>query len=787
MSLKTGDQFRFGPFEVDALARTVRRQGVRLTLHRRAFDVLLYFLQNPGRVLSKEELLKSLWTDAVVDENSLLQSISALRRALEEKPGENSYIATLQGRGYQFISPVEIISTEEASPAPPAAEVNASAITRFASEKRTIRASIVTEETEIRASPQSWNRTLRWMAAGLLLAVISVAVYFAWQRLRLSPPPVLVVLTDFENNTGDPAFDGMLNRVLAIDLEQSPFLSLLSRSKIRETLTQMRRSRDEPLNSAVAREICERNDAQAVLHGTISRIGSDYLLILDAEGCASGQQLGGYKGQVSSKEELMSALDKAAGRVRQRLGESNATRERFQKPILQASTSSLDALRAFTEGQESFDRGDLKSAKGLFERAVALDPNFASAYKALASCYYDLNDPAQAAVLYKKAFDLRERTTERERLSIEILYYGGGIANYEEAIRSLKVFLQIYPNDSSNWGNLCNLYTQLGEYSLAIDAGQHAFRLDPRSSFAAEVLARAYKRANRFGEAKAVANASIASGRERWGTHSILFQIAFAERDAAGIKSEGEWGLTHNHVDLSLDDLGFAAATGGKLREAEDDFLRASNAALRSGDKEGSNGVLVDLAHALIDLEEPARAAAILKKIEGDTIDAEGVAFAKAEAGDAAAAEGLIAASGSVGDRNTIRVYCDVPRLRALLALSARKPSEAVHLLEPARIYQLRDFGIPYLRARAKTEAGMLDAAAQDYRLILNNQGVDPISPLYSLSHLRLARVLAMQRKLNDARDEYRAFFAAWKDADTDLPLFIQARREYEALSAGGT
>ena len=782
MSVKTGNLFRFGQFEVDALARTVRRQGLRLTLHRRAFDVLLYFVQNPGRVLSKEELLKSVWTDTVVDENSLLQSISALRRALDEKPGENSYVATLQGRGYQFIRPVEIIPTEEASPAPPAAEVDASAITRFASEKRTIRASIVTEETEIRASPQSWNRTLRWMAAALLLAVISVAVYFAWQRLHPALPPMLVVLADFENNTGDPAFDGMLNRVLAIDLEQSPFLNLLSRSKIRETLAQMRRSRDEPLTSAVAREICERNNAQATLHGTISRMGSTYLLILDAEGCASGQPLGGYKAQFSSKEELLNTLDKAAGRVRKQLGESDATRERFQKPMIQATTSSLDALRAFTQGQESFDRGDLKSAKGLYERAVALDPNFASAYKALASCYFDLSDHVQAAALYKKAFDLRERTTERERLSIEILYYGGGIGDYEEAIRSLKVFLQTYPNDPHNWGNLCNLYTQLGEYALAIDAGQHALRLDPRSGFPAEVLARAYKRANRFAEAKTVAHASVAAGTDGWGVHSILFQIAYAERDAAVARSEVEWGLTHNHVDLSLDDLGFAAAAGGKLHEAEDDFSRAADAARRSGDKEAEEGCQADLARVLIDLDEPARASAILKKIEGDTIDAEGVAFVKALAGDAAAAERLIAASSSVGDRNTIRVYCDVPRLRSLLALSAHQPAEAVRLLEPTRPYQLRDFEIPYLRARAETEAGMLEAAAQDYRLILNNQGVDPISPLYSLSHLRLARVLAFERSIDAARDEYRAFFVSWKDADNDLPLLIQARSEYDAL-----
>ena len=278
MPMKTGKLFRFGEYEVDALTRTVRRQEAALTLNRRAFDVLLYFVRNPGRPLSKDELLKSVWPDAAVDENSLMQSISVLRRALDERPGENNYIVTLPGRGYQFIAAVQVISTEDTHPqqaAPDAGGV----------------AGVIVEEREAVAPKHPrWLRVA--LATGLVLVAAAVSGYIAWRHVRPLPPATLVVLADFENHTGDADFDGVLNRALQIDLEQSPFLNLLSRSKVETTLTEMRRTRGEALTAALAREICERNNGQAMLHGTLSKLGSSYLLLLDAEGCVSGERLG---------------------------------------------------------------------------------------------------------------------------------------------------------------------------------------------------------------------------------------------------------------------------------------------------------------------------------------------------------------------------------------------------------------------------------------------------------------------------------------------------------------
>jgi tetratricopeptide (TPR) repeat protein len=543
----------------------------------------------------------------------------------------------------------------------------------------------------------------------------------------------------------------------------------------------MQHRRDEVLAPALAREVCERNNDQAMIRGTISKMGSKYLVILGADSCVSGQQLAGYQSQIRHKEEVLSALDKGVEQVRKQLGESNGSRERFQTPMDQATTPSLEALRAFSESAESFRRGDMNSAQTLLTRATTLDPQFATAYRMLASTYYNNGDYAQASAFYKKAFDLRERTTERERLGIEIMYYGYGLNDYEESIRRTKQFLQIYPNVANSWVSLCNMYSRLGEYSLAVDAAEHAVRIDPHHGVANVELARAYMKANRFPEAKAIALRATAEGRDHWDMHSFLFEMAFIEHDTATMKAEGEWGLTHQHVNLSLSDLALAATAGGRLRAAMDYFARSRTEALRAGETDFADGVLLHEAQVFADIDDPRQSVAALNQMKGDQGepgDQGKIALLRAMADDLAPARLLVATAGSADERNTVKIYIYVPLLRALLAMKAGRPAEAVQMLEPARPYQLNDFQVPYLRAEAETEAGMLDAAAEDYRLILNNPGADPTSPLYPLSHLHLARVLVLQKKTDEAREQYRRFLDAWKNADPDLPVLLAAKQE---------
>ncbi len=788
---------RFEGFELDPRARSLLRDGRRIPLTPKSFDLLLYLAEHPHQVVSKDRLLSAIWPDSFVEESNLSQHVFLLRKALATSGRADRIVVTIPGKGYQFVAAIEATPPavlQRTSSHPGAASSGGLLVHAV----RSVTSVVIEEEEDSaeegdtdRASarslpaPQTGGKPhRRWFVWSAVAATLLMCVIL-WRMSHPSPVGhVGVVLAELENATHDADFDRTLNRALEIDLEQSPYLSLLSPSAIGETLKAMQRPAGTPLLPALAREVCERNNAEVVLTGTLSQLGSRYLLMLEADSCVSGKQVAGSKAEASSKEGVLSALDSAAGHLRRQLGESSASLDRFQTPVAQATTSSLEALRAYTQGSESFERGDMKAAQNSLERAIALDPKFASAYRSLGSTFYERCDNAQAAQYFAKAYELRELTTERERLAIEIFYFGYGLNDSEEAIRRTRQFLEVYPNDSGSWGwtNLANIYVQLGEYTQAIDAGEHAMRLDPHSAAAAQVLARAYKQANRFSDAKRVADASIAEGKDLWLTHSILFHIAYAEGDQARIESEGQWGLTHLNSNMTLDDLGLAAATGGKLREALRDFTRARDESLRIGDREYADGVLLDEASVLAELGQPNEAAKILRQIQAPVGDSGDVVFYRAMAGDTAPAQKFIADTKSTAERDTVKVFVDLPLVKALLALEAHKPIESVQLLEPANPYLWRDYRVPYLRAQAETEAGMLDAAAEDYRLILRHQGVDPIAPVYSLSHLRLARVLARQKKLESAKAEYKAFLGAWRDADYDLPLLVQAREENTRL-----
>ncbi|MGA2171043.1 MAG: winged helix-turn-helix domain-containing protein [Terracidiphilus sp.] len=752
-------------------------------LSRRSFDLLLYFVQNSGKSLSKDELLKNIWPDTFVDENSLAKSISVLRKALDDGSAERSFVLTLPGRGYQFAASVEIIAPRrEATHAGLAlsAETQAIGVLHL---QRTIRTKI----SEVRQDRSRFT-ALGWLAfvlgATIALAATGGTGYLLWRHFHPAPLSASVVLADFENTTGDKDFNYALNRAFQIELEQSPFLDILPRATVKETLVQMQHKADELLTPELAREVCERNNAQAVLSGSISTFADKYLLMVNASSCVTGKSVAGYQQQVSSKGDVLSALDAAAGRVRKQLGESAASLEKFQTPIALATTRSLAALRAYTQAMESSDRGDAKTAQALFERAIALDPNFASAYKDLSIGYHNRGDFVQGASLIQTAYNLRAETTERERLSIEIAYNSFGSGDYEAAVTSMRLYNQIYPNNASNWFALARMYSQLGQTQEAIEAGEYAYRLAPHSGTGAEILARAYKRANRFSDAKRVAEAAIAEGKDRWGVHSTLFQIAFVEHDTARMKTEGEWGFTHGEMGQSLTDLGFAAASSGKLHEAVNDFTRARQEAIRSGDVDFADDATMFLAGILMEYGYPGEAAASLKQMSSDAIDAGTTAFFRTDLGDLAAGQRQIGKMTGSDTRNTLNLYFDLPMLRALLALKTHRPAEAVQELEPARKYQMRDIGVPYLRARAEVEAGMLDQAAEDYRLILANPGIDPTWPDYTLSHLRLARVLVLQNKPGEARAEYQAFLNAWKNSDPQLSLLLQAQEEYSKLPA---
>jgi tetratricopeptide (TPR) repeat protein len=382
----------------------------------------------------------------------------------------------------------------------------------------------------------------------------------------------------------------------------------------------------------------------------------------------------------------------------------------------------------------------------------------------------------------KKAFEMRARTSERERMNIEITYYFLGNGDLEAAARTVKVYLDMFPDVAANWGNLCSFYTRMGQYDAAIEAGERAWKLDAHSAFVAEQLARAYLRAGRTAEAQTVAEKLVAEGRGTWGIHHVLYEVAAAEHARDRVDAETDWELLHGPKYLALDDKAWAAACDGRMHRAEEYFAAARTEAIRDGNAEYAAGVQLDRAAAYADLMGAQKAAAVLLALDEKAVQPARVGLLLAEAGDMAGAQRSLTEAEAGTGSDTLLTFRELPLLRAELALKTHRPDDAARLLEPTLAYQMSNYSVPWLRALAESAAGKPEAAAVDYQLIVKAPGVDPTSPLYELSHLELARVLAEEKKPQEARSEYRAFLDAWRDADQDLALLTSARRELAQL-----
>ena len=678
--LKTEATFQFGDFRVDPLDRTLRRDDVPIALNRRAFDVLLYLVQNPGRVVTKDELLKNVWADAFVDENNLTQSISTLRRALEDRaaaprpdrPAETTYIRTLPGRGYQFIVPVHVIE-------PPAALVlDAPTQPAMLLQQRTITTRTVTEEHDHQRRPA---RSRLYLAALLILAAAGVGAYAAWRHLHPAPTSATVVVANFLNTTGDATFDRTLDRALEIDLSQSPYMDVMSDREVIDSLQYMGLKSDAALTADVARQVCIRGNREAVLTGSIAGIGNRYLLTLEATGCNTGKQLAAAKAEASSKEAVLAAVDSLADRVRSKLGESAKSLESYQVPTAQATTASLDALKAYSMGDylSAHDKDENESLI-FFQKAAELDPQFAMAYGEIATQYYNLGEYDKATVYYARAFQLREHVNAREKLLLEAHYYGEGQNDIENGIKTYKVWAATYPNDWAPAVNLCNEYNGLGQYDLAIEAGRHALQQQPDRGVVYSVLARALMHANRFDEAKAVGAQAVKRGKDSAGLHGSLFNIASYQQDAAALNREFQWAAAHtegwygwyfNYSQASAD------AALGKYQQAAPLYLAAYRTAQNEQASQSADGVLTDQAQVELNFGLTAAARATLARVADRDSDVPDLAILSAELGDPTLAQHFLARFGkqTVG---TEMVYSSLPRVRAALA-PARKQAAGRH------------------------------------------------------------------------------------------------------------
>jgi eukaryotic-like serine/threonine-protein kinase len=814
--------FRFGEFELDAPGRTLRRDDNPVTLNRRAFDVLLYLVQNPGRLLTRDELLSNIWPDTFVDENSLAQSISALRRALEEKPGDNDYIVTLPGRGYQFVSPVELIAPASPSIVADLATVSPATVspatvlndgpTQLLIQQHTITTSIVTEEKEqlrLPASRRSWP-TRGTMGTGVLLLVLIIlggigyAVHLRFAH-RLTGKDT-VVLADFANKTGDPVFDDTLKTALSVALHQSPFLGVLSDNKVAATLKLMSRPDGTRLTPEVVRDVCQRAGSKAYIAGSIASLGSQYVLELDAVNCQSGDTLAQEQATALAKEKVLDALGTAASELRAELGESLATVQKFDVPLDQATTPSLEALKAYSLAEKAMGGKDPSAALPYSQHAIELDPNFAMAYSQVGATYYTLQEPARANEYYAKAFQLRDRVSEWEKLIIAAAYYGYATGQLDKAAQTFDEANEIYPRSTFAYNGQAVLEEQLGQYEKSAEASRAWLQLDPDNTFAYTNLANAELASQRFEDARTIIRQAHDRKMDDYLMRVNLYALAFLESDAGGMAEQQRWfdgqPLYQNYgLALASDTEAYA----GQVTKARELTKRAVDSAIRADNKEiaavyKSNAALQqaafgDASEAQQSAEEALRMAPASLGVEAEA------ALAFAMAGGAARAESLAQDLSKRFPLDTQVQALWLPAIQAQLALGRRNPSLSLNASESASPIE---FGsIPfinnvsclypmYVRGEAYLAVGRGTDAAAAFQKILDHNGIVWNCWTGALARLGLARANALESKTLQSADDraararalaaYKDFLILWKDADADIPILKQAKAEYAKL-----
>jgi tetratricopeptide (TPR) repeat protein/tRNA A-37 threonylcarbamoyl transferase component Bud32 len=627
-------------------------------------------------------------------------------------------------------------------------------------------------------------------AAGVaLIALVGALLYF--RRTPALTERDSIVVADFVNTTGESVFDGTLKEALTVQLDQSPYLNILPESRVREALRYMGRSPDERVSNDVAREICLRAGVKAMLTGSISSLGSHYVITLTAVNAQTGDALAREQIEAESKEQVLKALDRAASSLRRKLGESLGSVQRFTTPLEEATTSSLEALNAFSLGQAEHRKMAEEGAMPHLKRAIELDPNFAMAYATLGAVLSNLSEKGQASDYLKKAFDLKERASEREKLYISVHYFEDATGQVDRAIEVCESWKEAYPRDTVPRDLLAVSYTEIGQYEKALTNASEAMRLDAKDRFAYQNVAFAYQDLDRYDEAKAIAEQAIAQNVDTLPVHEALYVIAFIRGDAAGVQREIAWGAGKPDEPDMLFEEGMAEYSLGKTQRARETYRRAASLAESEGLKEDAANMRAwetILEAELGNIQEAHQKPTEALTSREDKNTRMILATALALCGDAKRAQKLIDELAKDFPLDTLLNNVSLPVARAIIELQRNSPTRAITLLEASSPYELGSWaGAPSYspintRAQAYLQAREGAKAAAEYQKILDHRGIDPLNPVYALARLGLGRAYALQGETAKARTAYQDFLAFWKDADPDVPVLKEAKAEYAKL-----
>jgi len=770
---------RTGLFEIDFGSGEVHKEGRKVPLQEQPFRVLAMLLERPGEVVTREQLQARLWpADTYVGfDEGLNTAIRKLRVAFGDSAENPRFIETVSRRGYRFIAPVKEADEETPQPVENAGKFDATG-----------------EEPAGELRPSSGlGVVVRWQ---FLVPMALLATTLGWLVLIRRAPALTekdtVVLSDIANSTGDAVFDDTLKQALSVQLTQSPFLNVLSDRKVGETLRLMGHSSEERVTEKTALDICQRTGSTAVLAGSIASIGGEFVVGLNAVNCHTGETLAREQITSENKRYVLAALGKAATEIRRKLGESRASLAKFDTPIDQVTTPSLEALKAYSMGRKALDNGDFTAAVPMFQRAVGLDPRFAMAYLKLGATYLNLGENSLAAENARKAYELREHVSEREKFEIESLSFDGDL---EKQIQTLEFWAQTYPRDDVPHFELGNRYDALGQYEKGLVEARESIRLDPGSGVNHAYLVYSYTVLNRLDEAQATAKEAQANKLDSSGLRFSLYALAFAQNDATGMAQQVAWAEGKPGVeDQILDFEAHTAAYSGRLGKARELSRRAVASAERDREQETAAGYEAEAALREVlfgnAAEARQRAAAALRLSTGR--DAQfGAALTLALAGDTHRAEALAEDFAKRFPNDTVVRFNYLPTIEARLALNRKHNLKAIAALQAAGPYELGqpasspialDLYPVYVRAQAYLNEHKGSEAAVEFQKILDHRGVVLNNPIGALAYFGLARAYALQGDVARARTAYHNFFGLWKDADPDIPILKQAKAEYAKL-----
>ncbi len=645
-------------------------------------------------------------------------------------------------------------------------------------------------ETSPAAGKRSW-KVLAIPILVILAALIAGGLYLRSRQSAKLTEKDGVLLADFVNTTGDVVFDGTLKQALAVELEESPYLNIFPESRIHEALRFMGRSPDERVTGTVAREICLREGVKAMLAGSISSLGSHYVITLEAVNAQSGDSLAREQAEAESKEQVLKSLDRAASSLRGKLGESLGSVQKYATPLEAATTSSLDALQAFSLGQAEHQKYDDAAAIPHLKRAIELDPNFAMALATLGIAYRNEGDSRGAADYIQRAFDLRDRASEREKFYISSHYYDTARDQLEKAVEIYEQWKQTYPRDTVPRDNLALAFQQMGQHEKAVANASEAVRLDPKDRYARDNLAAAYQFLGRYDEAKTVADQAISQKVDAWSLYLVLYNLAFVRGDEPTMRQEVERARAKPGPPVVLLLQAQGECAQGRIKKARGSYASASNAAKIHNYTEFAGSVMATEATCDSELgflkdahQRMTAALALSANKESQSV----AAYMSAREGNDAQFRKLVSDLAKESPFDTLLNQVWLPLAGATNDIQRNHPAEAIARLESAAPYELG--GPPsgavywpiYIRGEAFLKARDGVKAAAEYQKILDHRGIDPTSPLYSLAHLGLGRAYALQGDAARSRTAYQDFFALWKDADPDVPVLKEAKEEYAKL-----